>query len=96
MPAHPFARWRTPAGTTEIRPEPQTAPRIDRLVDWLLDSAVRQLPDGLRDRWAEEWAEHRTQRRGWRLVWWALCLRAVASRTGKEYRRAQLPNSNSV
>jgi hypothetical protein len=91
-----FRGWRTREGPAGIRPEPQTAPRIDRLVSYLLDSAVQQLPDGLWDRWAEEWAEHRTQRRGWRLVWWALCLRAVASRTGQEYRRAQLPNSNSV
>ena len=49
----------------------------------LILCAVRQLPQGLRDRYAEEWADQRTHLSGWRLVWWALCLRATATRIGR-------------
>jgi hypothetical protein len=61
------------------------------LVDHLLDRAVLLLPDDDRERWAEEWAEHRTHRSGLRLLWWAWCVRATASRTAGELRHARLP-----
>jgi hypothetical protein len=57
-----------------------------RLVSLLLDAALERLPEPSRLRWAEEWAEHRTHHRGGRLIWWALCLRATAARTGHESR----------
>lgn len=65
---------------------------VEALVDHLHLRAVALLPIGAdRERWAEEWAEHRTHLRGVRLVWWALCTRATASRTAAELRHARLP-----
>lgn len=71
-----------------------TATTAERLVSILLQSALAQLPPQVRERWAEEWAEHGAQRNGWRLVWWALCVRATATRTGREYRCARLPQGD--
>jgi hypothetical protein len=64
---------------------------VDGLVNHLLDRAARQLPQAYRDRFAEEWQDHRTHLHGLRLVWWALCARATAFRTGHELRRVELP-----
>jgi hypothetical protein len=64
---------------------------VDGLVDHLLGRAARQLPRAFRERFTEEWEDHRTHLRGVRLVWWALCVRATATRTGRELRRAELP-----
>jgi hypothetical protein len=61
---------------------------MDRLTAHLLTGSLLQLSEELRDRYREEWADHRTHLRGWRLVWWALCVRATASRTGQEFRPA--------
>jgi hypothetical protein len=54
---------------------------VDRLVDYLLDQTVQKLPAATRDRFAEEWQDHRQHYSGWRLVWWALCVRATAMHT---------------
>jgi hypothetical protein len=54
---------------------------VDRLVDYLLDRAVDKLPAAASARFAEEWRDHRQHYSGWRLVWWALCVRATAMRT---------------
>jgi len=56
---------------------------INRLVTHLLTVSLRRLPEELRGRYREEWANHHTHLQGWRLTWWALCLRATASRTGR-------------
>lgn len=64
---------------------------VGRLVSFLLRDALLQLPADVRERWAEEWADHGAHREGCRLVWWAMCLRATAARTGRAYRRARLP-----
>jgi hypothetical protein len=64
---------------------------VDGMVDHLLGRAARQLPLAFRDRFAEEWWDHHSHLRGLRLVWWALCVRATASRTGRELRRPELP-----
>jgi hypothetical protein len=61
------------------------------LAEYLLVRAVRRLPEGFRERYAEEWYEHRTHRSGCRLLWWALCVRATAARTGRELQDARLP-----
>jgi hypothetical protein len=63
----------------------------DGLVAHLLDQAARQLPRACRERFAEEWWDHCSHLRGLRLMWWALCVRATASRTGHELRRTELP-----
>jgi cobalamin synthase len=54
---------------------------VDRLVDYLLVWAAGKLPEASRARFAEEWHDHRQHYSGWRLVWWALCVRATAMRT---------------
>jgi hypothetical protein len=54
---------------------------VERLVDYLLDRAVDTLPAVARARFAEEWLDHRQHYSGWRLVWWALWVRATALRT---------------
>jgi hypothetical protein len=54
---------------------------VDRLVDYLLDRTVEKLPAATRARFAEEWQDHRQHYSGWRLVWWALCVRATAMHT---------------
>ncbi|MGH3916804.1 MAG: hypothetical protein ACRDTC_25855 [Pseudonocardiaceae bacterium] len=54
---------------------------MDSLVDYLLDRAVDKFPEGFGARFAEEWTDHRQHYSGWRLVWWALCVRATAMRT---------------
>ncbi len=59
----------------------RAAPSVDRLVDYLLDRAVDTLPAASRARFAEEWQDHRQHYCGWRLVWWALWVRATAPRT---------------
>jgi hypothetical protein len=61
------------------------------LISYLLSSALQQLPEEVRQRWKEEWSEHRRHYNGWRLLWWALCLRATAARTGRECRQVRLP-----
>jgi hypothetical protein len=62
-----------------------------RLAEYLVARAVRR-PEGFRERYAEEWYEHRTHRSGWPLLWWALCVRATAARTGRELQDARLPH----
>jgi hypothetical protein len=64
---------------------------VGRLADYLLDRAGRRLPEAFRDRFAEEWQDHRTHYRGWRLLWWAFCVRATAFRTAGELQQARLP-----
>jgi hypothetical protein len=62
----------------------QAGTSVDRLVDYLLDRAVDKLPVAAGARFAEEWRDHRQHYRGWRLLWWALCVRATAMRTVAE------------
>jgi hypothetical protein len=62
------------------------------LAEWLLAGAVGRLPEGFRERYAEEWGEHRTHRSGWRLLWWAVCVRATAARTARELQHPRLPH----
>jgi hypothetical protein len=64
---------------------------VDRLVNYLLDRAVDTLPAAARDRYTEEWHDHRQHYCGWRLVWWALWVRATALRTGTALEPARLP-----
>ena len=80
--------WRGPTGDVKL-----AAISIDvgLLVSALLHGALLRLPLEVRDRWAEEWSDHGSQQRGWRLVWWAMCLRLAAGRMGRECRRARLP-----
>ncbi|WP_157240790.1 hypothetical protein [Catenuloplanes japonicus] len=90
---NPFSRGRhIRAGSPESQ---LVANDKGRLVAFLLRSALAQLPEPVRDRWSEEWADHCSCQEGWRLVWWALCLRATAARTGREIRRAHLPLSGN-
>jgi hypothetical protein len=89
-PKNPFTRpRRRPRGNTMT--QVARSPLSGRLAAVLVHGAVLQLPHEQRERWAEEWAEHGAHRTGWRLLWWALCLRATAARTGREYRRVQVP-----
>ncbi|MCM3883326.1 hypothetical protein [Frankia sp. R82] len=67
---------------------------VNRLATHLLDRASCQLPEPFQERFAEEWADHRTQYRGWRLLWWALCVRVTATRTARELRHSQLPHAD--
>ncbi|MGH3752735.1 MAG: hypothetical protein ACRDRP_08570 [Pseudonocardiaceae bacterium] len=67
---------------------------VDRLVDYLLDRAVEKLPAAASARFAEEWRDHRQHYSGWRLVWWALCVRATAMRTVAALGSAQLPRDS--
>jgi hypothetical protein len=67
---------------------------VDRLVDYLLDRAVEKLPAPARARFAEEWQDHRQHYSGWRLVWWALCVRATALRTVAGIGSARLPRDS--
>jgi hypothetical protein len=64
---------------------------VDRLVDYLLDRAVDTLPAPARARFAEEWQDHRQHYCGWRLVWWALWVRATVLRTVTALGSARLP-----
>jgi len=66
---------------------------VDYLVDYLVERAVRRLPEGARDRFAEEWLDHRSHLQGWRLLWWALCVRATAALTASELEHARLPRA---
>jgi hypothetical protein len=67
---------------------------VDRLVDCLLDRAVEKLPAVASARFAEEWQDHRQHRSGWRLVWWALCVRATARHTVAGLGPAGLPRDS--
>jgi hypothetical protein len=67
---------------------------VDRLVDYLLDRAVEKLPAAASARFAEEWQDHRQHYSGWRLVWWALCVRATAMRTDAVLGPAGLPRDS--
>lgn len=67
---------------------------VDRLADYLLDRAVGKLPEASRARFAEEWQDHRQHYSGWRLVWWALCVRATAMRTVAALGPSQLPRDS--
>jgi hypothetical protein len=67
---------------------------VDRLVDYLLDRTVDKLPAAVSARFAEEWQDHRTHYSGWRLVWWALCVRATALRTVAALGPARLPRDS--
>jgi hypothetical protein len=67
---------------------------LDRLVDYLLDRAVDKLPAADSDRFAEEWRDHRQHFSGWRLVWWALCVRATAMHTVTALGPARLPRDS--
>ena len=82
-PSVPILDWQRPR-----RPTPS-----DLLPDHLIAGALRQLPEPLRERYAEERADHSTHVRGWRRLWWAFWLRAMASRTGREYRQGRLPRN---
>jgi hypothetical protein len=64
---------------------------MDRLVDYLLDRAVDTLPVAASARFAEEWQDHRQHYSGWRLVWWALCVRVTARRTVTALGLTRLP-----
>jgi hypothetical protein len=64
---------------------------VERLVDYLLDRALDTLPVAARARFAEEWGDHRRHYAGWRLVWWALCVRATAPRTNTALGPARFP-----
>jgi hypothetical protein len=64
-----------------MRHLPYACTSVDGLVDYLLDRAVDKLPAAASARFAEEWRDHRQHYSGWRLVWWALCVRATAMRT---------------
>jgi hypothetical protein len=67
---------------------------VDRLVDYLLDRAVEKLPAAASARFAEEWQDHRKHYSGWRLVWWALCVRATARHTVAGLGPAGLPRDS--
>jgi two-component system NarL family response regulator len=68
---------------------------VDRWVEASLAGALRRLPGQERARWAEEWSDHRSQQRGHlRMLWWAWCVRATASRTAGELGHARLPRPN--
>jgi len=69
----------------------RTCTSVDGLVDYLLERAVDTLPAAARARFAEEWLDHRQHFSGWRLVWWALWVRATALRTATALGPAQLP-----
>lgn len=56
----------------------------DWTVDHLLGQGVQALPAPFRERFAEEWADHRSHYRGWRLLWWALCVRVTTTRTRRK------------
>jgi hypothetical protein len=64
-----------------MRHLPHACTSVDRLVDYLLDRAVDKLPAAASARFTEEWRDHRQHYSGGRLVWWALCVRAMAMRT---------------
>jgi hypothetical protein len=64
---------------------------VDRLADYLLKQSVETLPMASKARFAEEWQDHRQYYSGWRLVWWALCVRGTALRTVTALGPAQLP-----
>jgi hypothetical protein len=64
-----------------MRHLPHACTSVNGLVDYLLDRAVDKLPAAASARFAEEWRDHRQHYSGWRLVWWALCVRATAMRT---------------
>ncbi|MCM3920259.1 hypothetical protein ND748_00960 [Frankia sp. AiPs1] len=66
----------------------------NRLATHLLARASHRLPEPFRERFTEEWQDHRAHYQGWRLLWWALCVRATATRTARELRRAQLPHTD--
>ncbi len=70
----------------------QTGGPIDRAINHLLARGARVIPESFRERFVEEWADHRTHYRGWRLLWWALCVRVTATRTAGELRAAQVPH----
>lgn len=59
-----------------------------------LDQAVKKLLEASKARFAEEWQGHRTHYSGWRLVWWALCVRATAIRTVAALGPARLPRDS--
>lgn len=65
---------------------------LGRAVDHLLGHAAHSLPTPFQERFTEEWADHRSYHHGWRLFWWALCVRATATRTARELRTTQLPH----
>jgi hypothetical protein len=67
---------------------------VDRLVDYLLDRTVEKLPAAASARFAEEWQDHRQHYSGWRLVWWALWVRATALRTVTALGPARLPRDS--
>jgi hypothetical protein len=67
---------------------------VDGLVDYLLERAVDTLPAAARARFAEEWLDHRQHYCGWRLVWWALWVRATALRTVAALGPARLPRDS--
>jgi hypothetical protein len=69
----------------------QACTSVDRLVDYLLDRAVQKLPTASRARFTEEWQDHRQHNSGWRLVWWALRLRATTTRTVAALGPTRLP-----
>lgn len=64
---------------------------VDHFVDTLLGRGANVLPTPFQERFTEEWDDHRTHHRGWQLLWWALCVRATATRIGRELRHAELP-----
>lgn len=64
-----------------MRHLPHACTSVDRLGDYLLDRAVDKLPAAASARFSEEWRDHRQHYSGWRLVWWALWVRATAMRT---------------
>ena len=72
----------------------QACTSVDRLVDYLLDRTVEKLPAAASARFAEEWQDHRKHYSGWRLVWWALCVRATAMRTVAALGPARLPRDS--
>ncbi|WP_018505359.1 hypothetical protein [Parafrankia discariae] len=73
-------------------PQAPAAGLTNQITSHLLGQAASALPGPVRERFAEEWADHRSHYRGWRLLWWALCVRATATRTARELRAAQLPH----
>ncbi|MGH4006915.1 MAG: hypothetical protein ACRDTH_01875 [Pseudonocardiaceae bacterium] len=72
----------------------QACTSVDRLVDYLLNRTVEKLPAAASARFAEEWQDHRKHYSGWRLVWWALCVRATAMRTVTALGPARLPRDS--
>lgn len=78
----------------DTRHLPQACTSVDRLVDYLLDRAVGKLPEAFRARFVEEWQDHREHYSGWRLVWWALCVRATAMRVVAALGPARLPRDS--